>query len=51
MKIILQAFEPMPQPFHVSSDTADVRGSARPERKPRVRLQPANIEMRLFHAL
>jgi hypothetical protein len=51
MKIILQAFEPMPQPFAVSSENAQVRQSAMAVRKPRLRLEPANAETRLFHAL
>lgn len=51
MKVILQAFEPMPQPFSNSSDNADVRPVATGSRKPRLRLQPVTNDHRLFHAL
>lgn len=51
MKVVLQPFEPMPQPFAVSSENASVRQQASLGRKPHLRLQPANVETRLFHAL
>jgi hypothetical protein len=51
MKVVLQPFEPMPQPFAVSSENAPVRQQVSQGRKPRLRLQPANVETRLFHAL
>lgn len=51
MKVVLQPFEPMPQPFAVSSENAPVHQQVSPERKPRLRLQPVNVETRLFHAL
>jgi hypothetical protein len=51
MKVVLQPFEPMQQPFAVSRENAPIRQQASPERKPRLRLQPANVETRLFHAL
>lgn len=49
MKVILQAFEPMPQPFaRIDAEVAPVAPSVR---KARVRLQPIAAETRLFHAL
>lgn len=51
MKVILQPFEPMPQPFQVSSENALLGQQTMTEHKPRLRLQPASVETRLFHAL
>lgn len=49
MKIILQAFEPQPQPFGGSE--AKVQPATPAPRRPRVRLLPVAAESRLFHAL
>ncbi len=51
MKVILQAFEPIPQPFVAATDVAEARPVTRMVRKPRVRLNPVFAETRLFHAL
>jgi hypothetical protein len=51
MKIILQAFEPMPQPFANANANGDVQPMARPVRKSRFRFSPVVAESRLFHAL
>lgn len=49
MKVILQAYEPMPQPF--ARIDAEVAPMAPVVRKSRVRLLPVKAETRLFHAL
>ncbi len=47
MKIVLQAFEPVPQPFGDFVDRAVV---AKKVRKSSLRLMPAVADGRLFHA-
>ncbi len=47
MKIVLQAFEPLPQPFAM---TSKLNVGANPVRKPMLRLTPAVADGRLFHA-
>lgn len=50
MKVILQGFEPQPQPFAAVA-TAPVAAPPAIRRKPRVRLAPLVSDFRLFHAL
>ena len=45
MKVVLQPFEPLHQPFGATSKPA-----ATPAKKPVLRLTPAVSETRLFHA-
>ncbi len=51
MKVILQGFEPQPQPFAAAVAAAPATAQPLTRRKPRVRLNPLVNEFRLFHAL
>ncbi len=47
MKVVLQAFEPLHQPF---GNVAEVRPAASKVRKSSLRLMPVVPDFRLFHA-
>ena len=49
MKIVLQAFEPQPQPAAASFEPTVTRTAPRRSRK--IRLMPVVADTRLFHAL
>ena len=51
MKVILQGFEPLPQPFAGTHVAAEIQPVSKPVRKPRLRLNPVVSDVRLFHAL
>ncbi len=51
MKLVLQAFEPMPHPFGNSNASPDVQTVTPRFRKSRIRLNSIVIDSRLFHAL